>query len=484
MKRRIIIFLTMYAVAFVVGGIYILRMIENTTDRLNNLIMLHQVEILREHYLIQIRRVQTDLTVRDTRFAPDFDTVVQHITSMDRVISTCFDCHHAPAVAERIASLHDDTRDYEGALSRVLTFRGNPQRIGAERDHAFQVGERLIGKVSDMIALTGARLEKSTQRAMSEIARSESVLLLLVAAGPVISVTLGFLLVRGLSRPLDTLLGATRKLKAGDLDHRVSGLQDEFAELGSAFNDMSSALKDHIADLRRAERMAMLGQLSAGLAHEIKNPLAGIKAAMEVLTAESSMAEEDKDILLKVRREVERVEALMKTFLNFARPPKPQPAQVDINAMVSSSLTLYGRGPAGRKDGAAVAVVTDLRPLPVITTDPMQLEQVLVNLVLNAFEAMPDGGTLSIRTRHDEPGRSVRIEVADTGSGIPEQNLAKIFEPFFTTKAKGTGLGLAISRQLIEQQGGTLTVTSGKGAGTVFTIELPAGAGRPVEVTA
>lgn len=482
MKRRIIIILTIYSVAFLIGGLYILRIIESTTGKLDNLIMLHQVEILREHYLIQIRRVQTNLAVRGTKFAPDHETTIKHIASMDRVIVTCFDCHHAPGVAARIEDLHRDTKAYEGALAHALVDHAGGDWSDGERDRAFQLGEALIAKVSDMIALTGARLEKSTQRALAEIARTKRVLLILLCAGPAVSVALGFLLVRGLSRPLDVLLRATRKLKAGDLDYRVSGLQEEFAELGSALNDMSSALKDHIANLRRAERMAMLGQLSAGLAHEIKNPLAGIKAAMEVLAAESTMPADDKEILRKVQREVERVESLMKTFLNFARPPKPQPANVDINALVSSSLTLYGRGPSGRKEDARITVSTDLRPLPVIATDPMQLEQVLVNLVFNAFEAMPDGGLLTIRTRHDESARRVRIEVADSGKGIAAPNLAKIFEPFFTTKPKGTGLGLAISRQLIEQQGGALSVTSKEGSGTVFTIELPATAVTPTEV--
>lgn len=473
MKKKIIIGLALCAISFLLGGLYILLIIDRTTDKLDNLIMLHQVEILREHYLIQLRRVQTDLTVRDTKFARDFNTVVGHVANMGRVVGTCFDCHHESDVAARLRDLRNETRQYEESLSRVLTVRGEPARMALERDAAFRLGEGLIEKVSDMIALTGARLEASTARSLKEIAATKRVLVALLAAGPLALVALGYLLVRGLSKPLELLLAATRRLKGGDLDYRVTGLTDEFHELGSAFNDMSSAIKEQIATRERAERMAMLGQVSAGLAHEIKNPIAGIKAAMEVLTLEPNLPEEDKEVLRKVQKEAGRVEALMKTFLNFGRPPKPQPAQVDLNALVSSSLTLYARGPRNEGRTEEIKVVADLAPLPVVTTDPMQLEQVLINLVLNAFDAMPSGGTLSVRTGLAPAKDFALIEVADDGKGIPPERLEKIFTPFYTTKPKGTGLGLAISRQLMEQQGGSLTVTSTVGQGTTFTIRLP-----------
>ncbi len=477
MKLKIIIGLTVTALVFLFAGLYILFIIDSTTAKLDNLIMLHQVEILREHYLIQIRRVQTDLTVGETKFARDFDTVISHVSSMERVVNTCFDCHHVPAVEERLRDLRDHTRRYESGLSRVLTYRASNERVAAEREAAFQVGESLIEKVSDMITMTGAKLENSTQKALEQIRKTKQILFVLLAAGPISSVALGFLLIKGLSQPLESLLAATRRIKAGDLDHRVTGLKEEFAELGAAFNEMSASIKEHMTTRERAERMAMLGQVSAGLAHEIKNPLAGIKAAMDVLTMEPSVAEEDKEVLRKVRQEVGRVEALMKTFLNFARPPKPQPANVDINALLSSCVGLYGRGPARAKSDA-VDVVTDLNPLPVVLTDPMQLEQVVINLLLNAFDAMPAGGTLTVRSEHDVPAHMVHIRVGDTGRGIIPDNLEKIFEPFFTTKPRGTGLGLAISRQLIEQQGGSLSVHSSPGNGTTFTISLRVAAER------
>jgi len=194
---------------------------------------------------------------------------------------------------------------------------------------------------------------------------------------------------------------------------------------------------------------------------------------MEILAAEESMSEENRDVARKVREEVGRVEALMRSFLTFARPPRPQAAEVDVNALIASCLSLYGRDPRLRADHPrAVQLVRELAAVPVAVADPSQLEQVLVNLLMNAMDAMPQGGTLSVRTAADGDGM-VRIEVGDSGKGVPPENREKIFEPFFTTKGKGTGLGLAISRQLVEQQGGTLRVSDDPGGGAVFTVRVP-----------
>jgi signal transduction histidine kinase len=474
MKTKIIVGLTIYAILVLAGGLYVLHLIGSTTSRLDNLIMLHQVEILREHYLIQIRRVQTDLALRDTRFARDTDTIVSHVRGMGRVIGTCTTCHHDEATAARIEDLARQTDEYQEAISRVMTVRAGAERLRAESDNAFQVGENLIEQVSEMIALTGARLEASTQRALASIRKTTLVLLILLAAGPLVSLGLGIVFVRGITGPLAALLDSTRKLTAGDLDHRVSDLPDEFGQLGGAFNEMASSLKEHMAERQRAEQMAVLGRLSAGLAHEIKNPLAGIKVAMEILAAEESMTEENRDVARKVREEVGRVEALMRSFLTFARPPRPQPAEVDVNILIASCLSLYGRDPRLRPDHPrAVRLVRELEDVPPVVADPSQLEQVLVNLFMNAMDAMPQGGTLRVRTAADGDGM-VRIEVADTGKGVPPENREKIFEPFFTTKGKGTGLGLAISRQLVEQQSGTLRISDNPGGGAAFTVRVPA----------
>ena len=482
MKRKIILGLTIYSVVFLIAGVYVVNTIRTATEDLDKLIKLHQVEILREHYLLQIKKVQSDLTLKHTPYSRSFETVVMNVMNMGRIIDTCFGCHHSPQGTERLNDLKAETEKFKDALSRVLTMRANARRLAAEEDAAFRIGETLITKTQNMIAITISRLGENTQKAMNEIARTKYILYGLVAVGPLVSAFLGFFFISGLTRPVKVLLESTRKLKGGDLDHRVEKLRDEFGELADAFNDMAGSLKEQMHKMQRTEQLVVVGELSAGLAHEIKNPLAGIKVAMQVLSEEAGLSEEDRGVVKKVAQEVVRLESLMKNFLNFARPAKPQMSGLNVNSLINTILTFYVKSRSvspDRPDG--IVIKKDLQPLPDTLADPMQLQQIFLNLILNAVDAMPSGGTLGVRTFFEEGADLLHVEISDTGKGISEENAAKIFQPFFTTKAKGTGLGLAISKQLIEQHGGTIAVDANPAGGSVFRIQLPwiAAAGEP-----
>jgi signal transduction histidine kinase len=474
MKRTIVVGLGIYTLLFFLGGLYILKVIHDATSKLDRLIVLHKVEILREHYLIQIRRVQTDLTLAGTRHSRAFDTVVANARNMGNVIDTCFDCHHSGPTLEGIQDLKRQTEDYKISLSRVITIRANPERLAAEEDTAFRIGEQLILKVSQMIAVTGARLEEATETALKEIDDTKYVLYFLVGVGPLLAAGLGLVLVTGITKPLGVLLQSTRKLKGGDLDHRVAGLTQEFGELAGAFNEMAASLKEQMLRMQRAEQLAVVGELAAGLAHEIKNPLAGIKVAMHVLADEASLSDEDRAVVRKVGDEVTRLETLMKSFLSFARPAKPRPVEMHLNALLSTTLEFYGRDRRPRVGGEErVRVAKEFGTVPATLADPMQMQQVFLNLVINAFDSMPQGGTLTVRTRIAGAPPEIVAEIADTGKGIDAENRSRIFQPFFTTKHGGTGLGLPVSRQLVEQHGGTIEVAENPGGGTVFTVRLP-----------
>ena len=224
--------------------------------------------------------------------------------------------------------------------------------------------------------------------------------------------------------------------------------------------------------MQRAEQMKALGEVAVGLAHEIKNPLAGIKSTIEVLHDESACQGEDKEVLLKVIKEIRRIEMLLKDLLNFARPPKPQLIPVDLNSILDTTVELSVD--TGRLSSMGITAVREFdRRLPATMVDPMQMKQVFLNLVLNAIEVMSGGGTLRVKTRYNRESRSITIVIADTGKGIDKEFIGKLFRPFVTTKPKGTGLGLAISKRLIEEHGGSITVQSTPGVGTAFIIELP-----------
>ena len=474
MKRKILIGLGVIAAIFFIGGVYVIVIVESTAARLDYMIMLHQGGIFRGRYLTQLTQAQTNLLLLETRHPKSFDAFVNDILGMEKEIENCRNCHHAENVLSRIHDLSVQTDEYKNALSRVLALRADSSRRAKEMEDAFLIGERLIGEVRDIVRVTSVTLAGKTEASLKEFRRTRVLLYLLIGAIPLLAGILTLAFIRELTRPVETLLDATRRLKRGNLDHRVEGLTDEFGELGASLNDMAEALKDQMQKMQRTEQMVVIAELAAGLGHEIKNPLAGIKVAMHVLSEETNLPEEDRIVLRRVITEVARLESLMKNFLNFATPPKPQLTSLNVNDILSSTLAFYLRGKPveeGSRDG--IRVEKDLRPLPAAMIDAAQLQQVFLNLVLNAVDAMPGGGTLGIRTCcPDDPGL-IQIEISDTGKGLAEGDDEKIFQPFYTTKPKGTGLGLAISRQMIVRHGGSILARNNPGGGAIFRILLP-----------
>ena len=480
MKRRIIIALTLFYLLFLLGGIYIGMTIEEATTKVDNLIRLHRIEILREQLLIHLKRAQSDLYLKNTRYARSVDTVVMHVQTMDATLKACFNCHHSPSVADRLNGLKNRIEQYKIALSRVITFRANRGRLEAEEDAAFFVGSELISEVDDITTMTNQKLAGRTQAALRDISRTKNVLYLLIGAVPLGVLCLAIVFLRGFTRPVDVLIAATRHLKTGDLNYRIEGLRDEYGEVAASFNEMASSLQEHYLRMQWAEQVVVLGELTGGLAHEMRNPIAGIKGIMEVLCGDPSLSGKNRDILLKGIEQVERIESLLKSLLNFAQPSKPQFLDVDVNDLLDATISLAEKHPLYLpRKSRIISIVKDfdVRP-PKIMVDPMQLQQVFMNLLLNAADAMPDGGTVTVHTSHQEGSPFLRITVTDTGKGIEESIIGKIFMPFFTTKPKGTGLGLAITKRLVDQHGGRIHVANNPETGASFTIDLPVKAGQ------
>jgi len=223
--------------------------------------------------------------------------------------------------------------------------------------------------------------------------------------------------------------------------------------------------------LRRAEKLSSLGQLVAGVAHELNNPLAVVVGYAQLLSKRSEVDPKVRSELGKVLNESERAAKIVKNLLTFVRPAEPQLVPVDINRLVNSVLD------ARQRDFVSSKITVEKRlaeTLPATKADPSQLEQVLTNLIINAVQAMaPKPGTLAVKT--EENGFNVRISVSDTGTGVPKTILGQIFDPFFTTKApgKGTGLGLTISNGIVEEHKGRIWVENNKEKGATFIVELP-----------
>jgi signal transduction histidine kinase len=482
MKKRIIIGLSIFALIFFAGGIYIVSTIEKATSTLDRLIRLHQVEILREQLLTDARRVQADLAFKGTHYARELDTVVLHVLELGNQAQSCLGCHHSEEITAKITDLIQQVRNYKDALSRVLTIRANTARLEVEERRAVDVGQELVDQLTTMTALTRARLDQRTRSSLQAIGEMKSVLFVLISIGPILAIGLAVIFIKGFTRPVKLLLQATRRVKGGDLSVRIQGLQDEFGEVAASFNEMTASLNEQMQNMQRAEHLKMVGEMAAGLVHEVKNPLAGIKASIQILLQEGNVPKEDRMILTAVLGEVNRIDSLMKGLLDFARPPKPQFMPVDMNSVVESSITLslpYSSVASGSRK--AIEIIKHLDSgLPMVMADPGQMQQVLLNLLMNAVEAMPEGGTLTVSTSgNPENGtsgdieRAIQIKISDTGKGINEETRKKIFQPFFTTKRKGTGLGLAVTKRFIEMHSGTISVDQTPGGGTTFRILLP-----------
>ncbi len=277
---------------------------------------------------------------------------------------------------------------------------------------------------------------------------------------------------RLITRPITALVEANRRLAQGDMTVRVQPYgSGELAELGHSFNKLAETLNSTQQELLHKERLASMGQLAAGVAHEINNPLGTILLFSDMLYKETSRDDPRSKDLKMIVDETNRCKNIVADLLNFSRQQEVLAQEIDVNALISSVIEVVKHQPIFEK----VSFVHHLSPnLPAIQADPAQLEQVFVNLINNAAEAMGDGGTISLTTRPID-GSFVEIKVSDTGCGIPEENLGKLFTPFFTTKAlgKGTGLGLSIVYGIIKMHKGQITAQSEVGQGTTFTITLP-----------
>ncbi len=237
-----------------------------------------------------------------------------------------------------------------------------------------------------------------------------------------------------------------------------------------------SRLRELEETLRRSDRLAALGQMAAGVAHEVRNPLVGIRAAAQFLEGDPAFAAGLREYTGVIIREVDRLNAIVEDLLAFASPKPVQFAPCNLNQVLEEALALEAAPLAAA--GIAVARIYDPQ-LPLIHGDPPRLHQVFLNLLRNAAEAMPGGGALTVRTRFERlsarlGGRAAAVaEVADAGKGIGPENVPHLFNPFFTTKPRGTGLGLAISLRIVEDHGGAIEVAAAPGRGATFAVILP-----------
>jgi two-component system, NtrC family, sensor kinase len=356
----------------------------------------------------------------------------------------------------------------------VVNYRRQPQGGDTEllAYAPIESGGRLVGAVRVVLA--------ASEPTQAVLKRSGWVLLLLAIADALLVLGLGlFVLTQLVVRPLGQLRRATAAMAAGDAEPRIS--EDgpkEFAEVAAAFNQMTESLAVQREQIIRTEKLASVGQLAAGVAHEIGNPLAAILGYVDILRSEAAgkgdlPVAERQDALDRVKAETQRIHRIIRELLEFSRPSHEEPVATDPLRVVQSAQALLA--PQARFRGVKV-VTAGPEPWPEVMVSPGRLAQVLVNLLMNSADAM--GGKGSIVVACEAVDGKARLTITDEGPGVPAENRRKIFDPFFTTKpvGQGTGLGLSVSRSIVESFGGTLDLAPpAPGQGAQFVLELPVG---------
>jgi two-component system NtrC family sensor kinase len=329
--------------------------------------------------------------------------------------------------------------------------------------------------------------------------------------GIALVIVVAALLAGSLTRPLRDMVRLTHRVTEGDENVEIKvESKDEIGQLAEAFNTMTAKLAQVLGELRdwnrtleqkveersreikamqsqliQSEKLASLGKLAAGVAHEINNPMTGILTNASLLLEDLPPEDPTREDLQTIVDETIRCRRIVKGLLDFSRQSQPEKKRISLNEIARNSLALLRNQASFRN----IEFVEELDPyLPEISADPNQLQQVFINMLINASEAMHGKGRIHIVTRRaDRLGESVEAMISDSGPGIPPDMQSKLFDPFFTTKATGTGLGLAVSYGIIERHNGTIDVKSEPGQGAVFIIRLPVAAepaAKPLAVSA
>ncbi len=401
---------------------------------------------------------------------------IGHLVDMNA--EACYACHAADRPLENL-SIRERTRIFEtngsGRMLGIINPIYNEESCWSAACHSHGQEQTVLGVLDITVPLSAADRQ---QRESGMV-----LMLLMVAAVITISLIIWLLVKQLVLKPVALLSEATESLAAGEMEHRVPvNSDDEIGRLAASFNEMTGRLSEAQRQLYRQDKLASVGRLAAGVAHEINNPLTGVLTYASFLQAKATDQPELKEDLDVIVRETKRCRDIVKGLLDFSRQSVPEKRHVHLSEIV------YRAGSIVRNQFSLhrIRLLLDLQEdLPAVHADANQIQQVLVNLLVNAADAMgKEGGTVTIEARAAPSGtldsEAVQIVVRDTGKGIDPADVSRIWEPFFSTKGQqGNGLGLAIVWGIIETHHGRIEVESEKGVGTTFTVTLPVAGDQP-----
>ncbi len=437
-------------------------MLQNQPDEVHEIVD----AIGRQESILGIRILNKDGRVI---YSPDKSAIG---TMVDKHAEACYVCHATDAPLER-PDRTSRTRffnDPEGQsrLGIIKAIYNEPSCSEADC-HAHSPDQAVLGVLDITLDLASAERHMADERTQALLTIGIAILS--------ISFLIWLIIYQLVGKPVRKLMKATDAVAAGDLDYRIEVKNnDELGKLQSSFNDMTGKLAETQSQLYQSNKMASVGQLAAGIAHEINNPLTGILTFSSLLLNQPDQDPAVHEDLETIVRETKRCRDIVKGLLDFSRQVPPRKTNSDFNKIVNQALAIVDH----ELDVANIQVTRGLlEELPTVRVDANQMIQVLINLLVNAAHAIgtKKGGEIFVGTdlRKIDGSPHIEVKVADNGCGIPNKNLQKIFEPFFTTRdTGGTGLGLAVIWGIVEEHGGTISVDSQPNRGTTFTIRLPA----------
>lgn len=416
--------------------------------------------------ILEVRRYEKNYLLNFNK--KDIDQALAYIRSAENISFNLTSNYGKNMLANNLPDLVTELKAYKKSLLNLLKIQENGTQLPPQ-DMVILIqgqGHRITTELEDIVAQEG-------QLARNLVSKSKTIHLVALVPIIILSILVTIFLLFNVNRPLKTIERAIQKISKGDyknIPEISSG--DEFESLATSINNMINELDKRSDELDQAKKLASLGRLVSGVAHELNNPLNNISTSHQILIEEleGNIQEYHKELLISAEKEVDRGQTIVKGLLEFSRKKSFTKEWINLQELINDAIKLVN---VELPDNIilSVKVPGDIEA----NVGPQQIKRVLINLILNAAQAMEDGGDITISAESQVEKGGLSFQVQDTGSGIPIENITKIFDPFFTTKdvGKGSGLGLSIVYGIIEQHGGKVSVSSQEGKGTTFTVFLP-----------
>lgn len=477
MRRRIIICLALLLALCVTGSAISLLCLHGSISQFAALAESHGIQVMRANLASSAVQIETDLMAYAAQHS---EHAVRDRDSVHRfadALAQCGSCHHEPVAQAQLDATRATFEGYVVAVDRLLEAEDAPEAPVLEReanlvaDELTRQANVMADRAADHVSVRGSDAAASVRQAWLTL---WGTLVVVLIVGGIVARHLQ----RRLTRPIDALLAGIQHLRDGDTQHRLSiEADEEFVALGDALNEAYESLTRAQDSVLQAEKMAAVGQLAAGVAHEVGNPLASISSIAQMMRRNNSN-EEQREYIDLIMQHIGRVSQTVRELLTFSRPTQDEGwRRVDVSQVLDNAISLLKYD---KRVGRA-RVETHYDPgLCIEKGNPDRLLLVFTNIMLNAFDALGarDEGDarLTVTARREHERVTIRFE--DNGLGMSAEHIERAFEPFFSTKAPGTGtgLGLWVCYQVVEKHGGGIQINSRPGAGTTVTVSLPQGA--------